>query len=70
FEKMKYALYYNITCIKKLDCMEAEKAEAERVCVAAEVQAVVAEESAIAARDSFFEGFNWNFVDLRDSVID
>ncbi|KAF3771426.1 hypothetical protein M406DRAFT_248350, partial [Cryphonectria parasitica EP155] len=70
FEKMKYALRCSITCMKKLNYMKAEEAEAERVCIAAEVQAVVAEESAVVAEDSFFESFDWNFVDLGGSVVD
>ncbi|KAF3759859.1 hypothetical protein M406DRAFT_270275, partial [Cryphonectria parasitica EP155] len=68
-EKMKYALHYNITCMKELDCIEAEKAEAERMHIAAKVQAVVAKESAVIAKDSSFESFDWSSVDLRNSVI-
>ncbi|KAF3768386.1 hypothetical protein M406DRAFT_250815, partial [Cryphonectria parasitica EP155] len=70
FEKMKHALRCGITRVEELDRVKAEKAEAERVRIAAEVQAVVAEESAVVARDSSFEGFDWNSVDLGSSVVD
>ncbi|KAF3762858.1 hypothetical protein M406DRAFT_264457, partial [Cryphonectria parasitica EP155] len=67
FERMMKAIRRGLFSVKKLECEEAEK---KRACVAAEVQAVVAEESVIIARDSSFEGFNWNSVDLRGSMID
>ncbi|KAF3770613.1 hypothetical protein M406DRAFT_245447, partial [Cryphonectria parasitica EP155] len=70
FEKMKYALHCSITCMKELNHMKAKKAEAERIYIAAEVQAVVAEKSAVVTGDSSFEGFDWNSVDLGDSVVD
>ncbi|KAF3763099.1 hypothetical protein M406DRAFT_323008 [Cryphonectria parasitica EP155] len=69
-EKMKRALRRGITRVEELDRVEAEEAEAERVRVAAEVQAVVAEESAVVVGDPSFESFDWNSVDVGNSVVD
>ncbi|KAF3768405.1 hypothetical protein M406DRAFT_320858 [Cryphonectria parasitica EP155] len=69
-ERISWAIHRGLKNLEELEKEEAEEAEAERVRVAAEVQAVVAEESAVVAGDSSLEGFDWNSVDLRDSVVD
>ncbi|KAF3764036.1 hypothetical protein M406DRAFT_323417, partial [Cryphonectria parasitica EP155] len=65
---MSRAIRRGFKNLEELEKEEAEEAEAERVRIAAEVQAVVAEESAVIVGDSSFEGFDWNSVNLRNSV--
>ncbi|KAF3768268.1 hypothetical protein M406DRAFT_251023, partial [Cryphonectria parasitica EP155] len=50
--------------------LEHEKAKKERACIAAGIRSVVAEKFAVIARNSSFKSFDWNSVDVGNSVID
>ncbi|KAF3768354.1 hypothetical protein M406DRAFT_250526 [Cryphonectria parasitica EP155] len=66
YEKMMRAVRRGINNVKELERVEAEK----RARIAAGVRSVVAEESAVVAEDSSFEGFDWNSVDVGNAVVD
>lgn len=71
YEKMMRAVSRGIDNLAELERVEKEEeAEAERVRLAAEVQAVVSEESVATASDPLFEGFDWNSVDVGNAVVD
>jgi len=71
FEKMMRAVHRGIRDLEELERVEREEeAAAERARVAADVQALVAEESVGSAADPGFEGFDWSAVDVGTSVVD
>lgn len=69
-EKMSRAIRRGLKNLEELERVEAEETEAERRRVAADVQAVISEETSISRPDLSFDGFDWNSVDVGSAVVD
>ena len=64
------AVRRGIDNLEELERVEKEEAEEERRRAAANVQAVVFEESNLAQLDPNFDGFDWGSVDVGSTVVD
>lgn len=62
-------VYCNIDNIKEFERVEAEEAEAKKICVAANIQIIVFKKSQIVRADSSFKGFDWDSVNVDNIVI-